>query len=166
MTMINRYDIVGAFRDVATAKGWHFIYGYNDYINADFHHYDVDEVVLVCEMTLQPILENQGGAVASVNFSGIVMLGRKFDSIYENQIPEGETDPVPVLVGQTEANLDESMLQKHDRRLAELWELLTDELSNMACEDGYTISLSNGVPLINFTQHNIDFVKYNISMEG
>jgi hypothetical protein len=145
--MVNRFDIVGAFRDLATAKGWKFLYGYDQYINAQDDFYDTGELVLACEMTINPVLEPQGGAIDTVNFSGIVMLGRKFEAV-------------------TTASLDESMIQKHDRRLAELWELLTSELSNMACSNGFTIRLSNGIPLINFTMHDIDFVKYSIIIEG
>lgn len=159
--MVNRFDIVGAFRDLAIAKGWKFLYGYDQYINASDDFYDSGELVLACEMTINPVLEPQGGAIDTVNFSGMVMLGRKFESTFSD--PE---NPPVVETQTTTASLDESMIQKHDRRLAELWELLTNELSTMACSNGFTIRLSNGIPLINFTMHNIDFVKYSIIIEG
>jgi hypothetical protein len=106
-------------------------------------------------------LEHQGGAIDVINFSGIVMLGRKFESTFSDPLV-----PPIIETPTTTASLDETMIQKHDRRLAELWELLTVEISNMACEKGFTIRLSNGIPLINFTMHNIDFVKYSIILEG
>ena len=159
--MVNRFDIVGAFRDLATAKGWKFLYGYDQYINASDDFYTGGELVLACEFTINPVLEAQGGAIDRVDFSGIVMLGRKFESTFSDPLL-----PPVIETKTTTASLDESMIQKHDRRLAELWELLTLEVSNMACNNDFTIRLSNGIPLINFTQHNIDFVKYNISIEG
>lgn len=145
--MVNQFDIVGAFRDYATAKGWKFLYGYNEYINASSDFYDSGELVLAVELIISPNLSVHGGGVESVDFNGTIMLGRKFE----------ET---------TIASLDETMIQKHDRRLAELWETLTLGIGDFACSNQYEISLTGGQPLINFTMHNIDFVKYNISIRG
>lgn len=159
--MVNQYDIVGAMRTLATSKNWKFLYGYDEYINASDDFYAGNECVLACEMTINPVIEEQGGAISAVNFSGTVMLGRKFESIFSD--PD---EPPVVETKTTTASLDETMIQKHDRRLAELWELLTNAISEMACDNGWVIRLSNGQPLINFTMHNIDFVKYSIVIEG
>jgi len=159
--MVNRYDIVGALRTLATSKGWKFLYGFDEYINASNDFYDGGELVLACEFSINPVIEAQGGAVASVNFAGTVMLGRKFESTFS------DPDNPPVIeTPTTTASLDETMIQKHDRRLAEMWELLTDALSDFSCDNGMTMRLSNGQPLINFTMHNIDFVKYSVTFEG
>lgn len=147
MAMVNQFDIVGALRDFATSKGWKFLYGYDEYINASNDIYSSGQLVLACEMFVNPILSIHGGGVESVDFNGTIMLGRKFETT-------------------TTASLDETMIQKHDRRLAELWDYLTNGMSDLACSNQWEVSLTNGTPLINFTMHNIDFVKYNISIRG
>lgn len=153
MAMINRFDIVGAFRDLATDNGWRFIYGIDEYASVDFDAYAPGELVLVCEATINPNLSRMGGALEGINFTGNVMLGRKFES-------DGEL--VPSIT--TMASLDETMIQKHDRRLADLWQLLTDALSEMSCTKQFEVTLAGGIPLINFLSQNIDYVRYNFSI--
>ena len=103
---MDRFDIVSALRTFATSKGWHFIYGSDEYASADWHEYLTDEIVMVCDVVPLPKFGPHGGSVQDVTYSGLVMLGRKFEAT-------------------TTASLDETMLQKHDRRLKDLWARLS-----------------------------------------
>lgn len=140
---MDRFDIVSALRTFATSKGWHFIYGSDEYASADWHEYLTDEIVMVCDIVPLPKFSTQGGAVQDVTYSGLVMLGRKFEAT-------------------TSASLDETMLQKHDRRLKDLWALLSNNIGVMACNNRLTIEVNNPANLINFYSQNIDFVKLDV----
>ena len=140
---MDRFDIVSALRTFATSKGWHFIYGSDEYASADWHEYLNDEIVMVCDIVPLPKFSTQGGAVQDVTYSGLVMLGRKFEAT-------------------TSASLDETMLQKHDRRLKDLWALLSNNIGVMACNNRLTIEVNNPANLINFYSQNIDFVKLDV----
>ena len=141
---MDRFDIVSAFRTFATSKGWHFIYGSDEYASVDWHEYLTDELVLVCDIVPLPKFGVHGGSVQDVTYSGLIMLGRKFEA-------------------DTTASLDETMLQKHDRRLKDLWTLLSNNIGVMACSNGLTISVGGSVNLINFYSTNIDFVKFDVT---
>lgn len=140
---MDRFDIVSALRTFATSKGWHFIYGSDEYASADWHEYLTDEIVMVCDIVPLPKFGTQAGAVQDVSYSGLVMLGRKFEAT-------------------TTASLDETMLQKHDRRLKDLWALLSNNIGVMACTNRLTIEVNNPANLINFYSQNIDFVKLDV----
>lgn len=140
---MDRFDIVSALRTFATNKGWHFIFGSDEYASLDQHDYLVDENVFVCEITPLPIFGLHGGAVQDVTYSGIVMLGRKFELT-------------------TTASLDENMLQKYDNRLKDLWTLLANNIGVFACSNRLSIEVSNPANLINFYSTNIDFVKLDV----
>lgn len=139
---MEQFNIIGALRDYCTANDWHFIYGSNDYINADYHSYKDDELVLVCEFNPTTIFNNYG-LVDEIRYNGILMLGRKFET-------------------NTHSRLDETMLQKFDNRILELWQLLTNMISSFSCDNRLTVAYANGQLLINMTHNNIDFVSYNI----
>ena len=141
---MDRFDLINELRTFATSRGWHFIFGSNEYASADFHNYAVDELVLVCDITPLAQFSEYGGAVQSVSYSGVVMLGRKFEA-------------------ETCASLDETMLQKHDNRLKDLWTILSNNIGVVACSNGLALSVSNPANLINFYSTNIDFVKYDVT---
>ena len=136
-----RFDIIGALRTLATSKGWHFILGEAnsyEYASADQHDYQVDELVLVC--SLNPIPNYQiGGAISGVRYDGFLMLGRKFEA-------------------NTMAQLDETLLQKYDNRLKDLWTILCNEIGLFACKNGLDLSISSSSTLPNMLSTNIDFV--------
>ena len=140
---MDRFDIVSALRTFATSKGWHFIYGSDEYASTDWHEYLTDEIVMVCDIVPLPKFGTHGGDVQDVTYSGLVMLGRKFEAT-------------------TTASLDETMLQKHDRRLKDLWALLSNNIGVMACSNRLTIEVNNPANLINFYSQNIDFVKLDV----
>ncbi len=138
-----RFDIISALRTFATSKGWHFIFGSDESASTDWHEYLTDEIVMVCDIVPTPIFRTHGGAVQDVFYTGIIMLGRKFEAT-------------------TTASLDETMLQKHDRRLKDLWTLLSNNVGVIACSNGLTIEVSGAANLINFYSSNIDFVKLDV----
>ena len=136
-----RFDIVGALRTLATTKGWHFILGEAnsyEYASADQHDYEVDEFVLIC--SLNPIPNySVGGAIEGVRYDGFLMLGRKFEAT-------------------TLSQLDETLLQKYDNRLLDLWTTLCNEIGVFACQNRLDLSISSSSTLPNMLSTNIDFV--------
>ena len=136
-----RFDIVGALRTLAATKGWHFILGENntyEYASADQHEYQVDELVLVCSLNPIPNF-SIGGAIQGVRYDGFLMLGRKFEAT-------------------TMAELDETMIQKHDNRLLDLWTILCNEVGVFACSNRLDVSINSSATLPNMLSTNIDFV--------
>lgn len=146
MAMINRYDIPNLFKDYAESKDWVFCYGSDEYMSAmsastDF---DVDQLILGMDWAVTPTLA-QGGAVDSVTHNCTIMLGRKFE----------ET---------TMASLDETMQQKHDRRLAELCEMIINMVEDITCDSELQPSLGQGRPLPNMWSNNIDFFMFPLTL--
>ncbi len=139
---MDRFDIVGALRTYAASKGWHFIYGSRDYQSADFHSYTTNQLVLIVEIEPSAMF-SEGGAVQSVDYNGVIMLGRKFEAL-------------------TESNLDETMLQKYDNRLKDLWSIAYNSLGAFACTNRMSIETSSPATLINMLSVNIDFVSFNV----
>ena len=150
MAMINKYDIPGLFRDYATEKEWKYYYGSDEYMSAmsASDTFDVDELILSCsDWRVTPRASAQYGSYDDVTHTVTLMIGRKFE----------ET---------TMASLDETMIQKHDRRMGELCELLVNMVDDISCTNNLSISFSAGVPLPNMWANNIDFFMFPITIEA
>lgn len=147
MAMINRYDIVNEFKDYAEDKGWLFCYGSDQYRSAMNAHQAiaVDQLILAMEWRVAPVIGVNHGDIETIRHSCTFMLGRKFEAT-------------------TKASLDETMQQKHDRRLAELCETLVDSIMEVACDSGLTVSFGDGFPLPNMWANNIDFFSFTVTL--
>ena len=142
---MDNFDIVGVLRTYATAQGWLFFYGSNAYQNfeADAAIYQ-EQLVLTADFTARPTYTN--GRVMTIQYNGVVMLGRKSEI-------EG-----------TLSSLDETMIQKYDRRLLELMQLLSNALGSIACSNELEISSANFRLDINKFDTNIDFIAGEVTL--
>ena len=107
---MNRGDIVGALKTFATSKGWHFIFGNDEYVSSDRHDYEAWEVVLTCLFQPPiPKFNEYSNVVQEYTYTGSIMIGRKFE------IATGVT-------------LNETMGEKYDNRLLELSQLAINKI--------------------------------------
>lgn len=141
------FDIVTKLRTFAEAapRGWLFIYGNDQYANADeiIQDLEPDQLVFVADLNVSPVYGQEGG-INDVVFTGGIMLGQKREA-------------------ETESSLDETMIQKYERRLQDLSNSLFIALGDFSCANGYTISNINARYDINKFDENLDFVAATIT---
>lgn len=155
---MTRGDIVGALKSYATTKGWHFIFGTDEYISADRHDYFPNEIVLTCLFNPPiPVFEQYSSAIQSYSYTGTIMIGRKFELITEI------VDDEPIVIADTMAELDETMGQKYDRRMLELSTIAVNEMAAFACSNQLQLTITSSEFLQNIMSENLDFVLYNVT---
>ena len=154
------FDIIGQLRTFCTVKGWRFIYGNDQYANAELTYRDMgpNDIVMIADLNVSPLF-GPGGGIQGVNYSGGIMLGRK----REQDTYDLETDPIPDI---TESSLDETMEQKYDRRLKDLMTILFSGLAEFSCENDYDITQLNGRVDINRFDENLDFVAATVTFSS
>ena len=140
------FDIVGKLRTFAEAKGWIFIYGNDQYANYHATMGDLDKLVLVVDLNGSPVYSKEG-SIEDMVFTGGIMLGQK---------REAESE--------TESSLDETMIQKYDRRLKYLTETLFISLGDFGCANGYSITQLNARFDINKFDESMDFIAATITL--
>lgn len=136
---MTQFDIIGALRSYCTANGIHFIWQYNEFcanMPAD-NDYAVGDLVMVVDLLANPDVRN--GKVADITYSGLVMLGRKFDA------------------PGTVASLDETALQKYDRRLCALQTDLITHITTFACDNDLQLTVGQIEFILNDYDAIIDF---------
>jgi len=123
------------FSDIATAQSWRFIYGSSGFQNWEITQQTLSNAELF--LALFPIVENgepDGGLPQTSIYDTIVWVGRKYDST------------VP---GDNHSSLDETEMQKYDRRLKELTYYMKENvLSELFC-----------------SASNVEIISYRISHE-
>jgi hypothetical protein len=141
------FDIVGKLRTFAEAapREWLFVYGNDQYANASeiLQDIEADQLVLVADLNASPVYEPEGGIV-DVVYTGGIMLGQKREAT-------------------TESSLDETMIQKYERRLKDLTEALFIGMGDFSCAYGLSISQINARFDINKFDENLDFVAATIT---
>jgi len=144
---MDNFNLIGGLRDFAISKNWHFLCGDNFYENfeASQAEFENGQLVFVAEFSANPIFGN-GNNISSISYAGTIMLGRKFDE-----------DSTP-------ASLDETFIQKYDRRLLSLMQLLAVNIAQFACANELEISNPSFVLAINKFDTNIDFVVGQITL--
>jgi len=150
---MDNFDLIGTLRTYAATNDWLFYYGTNAYqnIEADGAIED-DQLILTAQFNAQPIFVN--GLVTQISYTGIMMLGRKFESaIVDNT--ETEIDETQAA---TMASLDETMIQKYDRRLLDLMQLLSNAVGAIGCANELDVNGANFRLEINQFDTNIDFI--------
>ena len=100
--------------------------------------YSPGQLIMLCD--LKPVPRISGSQVADINYRGLIGIGRKFDSTG------------------IAANLDENALQKYDRRMLELTQLLILHSTTFACNNNLILEFGELDYLFNFYAENIDFV--------
>ena len=138
---MDNFDLIGALRTYASDNDYVFLYGDNFYQNyeASKEEYSNDQVILGSSAFVgNPTIVNS--KITEIVYLGDLMIGKKFDS-------DG-----------TAASLDETYIQKYDRRLQDLALLLASTIGTFACTHSLDIS---GISMrldINKFDTNIDFV--------
>lgn len=142
------FNIIGQLREFAAAKGWHFIYGNDQYANfeADQNVYEAGDLVLIADLNAAPSYGTGGGLNGAI-FAGAVMLGRKRED-------------------ETYSSLDETAIQKYDSRLKDLIQLLATSLGEFSCTYRYDITQANFRVDINRFDANIDFIAGTITLSN
>lgn len=143
-------DIIGKLEIFAAANDLHFIYGTTHYASADRNGYANGERVLVCEfsstLTFNPNSHNN--AIMREQHNVLLMFGQKFDN-------DGRA-----------ASLDETMLQKYNRRLKLLYTDSVALVKSFACQNELYIRDLRIELVPNMFSDNIDFVKINANFEN
>lgn len=139
------FGIVDVFRDYCDANNIGFIYGIDEYANAigDESQYASYGLILTADFNSTPTMV--GGRVVECGYTGTIALGIKSD-------------------GETESSLDETPIQKYDRRLKYLTTRLTSILGTIACENELIISTINIRFDMNRFDLNADFVAATITI--
>lgn len=140
------FGLVDAIRTYCTAEEIYFIYGNQAYSNAlaDLNSYADNDLILIADFSCVPVIT--AGTVVSLTYTGTMALGRKFEAA-------------------TESSLDETPIQKYDRRLKDLSEQLAAIIGEIACDNELEISGLNFRFDLNQFDLNADFVATSVNFE-
>lgn len=143
-------DIVQKFEDAATAADYQFAYGSKDIQNLELSSKDLsagDSVLMVFPFVETADIDNS--IIHNWSVSTILWLGRKFDTSRETG---------------TYAQLDETELQKYDRRLQAMRSNMETLIKTIFCNDNDLVLINAKVfREINQFDENLDFVTAEIT---
>lgn len=144
---MEKFDLIGQLHRAAQERGWAFCPGDVFYQNIETTEQSMasGQLVLTAEFNAFPIFVN--GRNPEIEYRGSIMLGRKVDE-------DG-----------TNASLDEDFMDKYQRRLLELMQLLAVFLGSFECENDLSILSSEFILSLNRFDTNIDFVGGNITIK-
>jgi len=137
---MTQFDIIGTLRTFCASRNIAFIWHIDEYYAniAASTPYAAGQLILVVDLLPTPDVKN--GKIADITYSGMVMLGRKFE------------------VSGTVASLDETALQKYDRRLQALSADLVSLMNTFACDNTLQLTFGQLDYVFNLYDSNIDFV--------
>jgi len=143
-----KFDIIGALKTYADANNMKFLSGSAWFQNyeSDVESYDNGELVLGCDFNCQPTYSR--GQVQSIRYSGVLMLGRKFEEL-----------------GGSGSNVDETFYQKYVLRLQELTTELDILIREIICANELEVLSCTIANDLNKFDTNIDFVAATITFE-
>jgi hypothetical protein len=132
----------------------HFHYGANAFANieADLHTYVDNDLILIADFNATPTFD--GGRVTRCRYSGVLSLGRK-----------RESETVGQVTTHTESSIDETPIQKYDRRLKDLTTLLGTIIGDLSCENELDIISCNMRFDLNQFDLSADFTAAQITFE-
>ena len=135
---MEQYDIIGAIKAYAESMKWHFIYGADSMLNYEAGNIDfaVGDLVLGATYVAKPTITN--GRATDIEYDMLMTLGRKVDD-------DG-----------TRADIDETLMQKHEARLKELVQMLSNAIGQIACNNELDVENVRIEVRINQTDENID----------
>jgi hypothetical protein len=144
---LDNFDLIGALRTYATSLGWRFIYGDNFFKNYEASKLSltVGTLILGADPFIARPKFTKAGKIESITYQGLIMLGRKYEA-------------------STKANLDETMIQKYDRRLKELMGTLSTNLLTFACNNKLEITSAQFELSINSLDETVDFVIASVTI--
>ena len=144
---MEQFGLIKALQADCATKDWRFVSGDRWYRNAEITKQgglDVGEIVMTAFVNnAQPRFVNS--VIDRITYSAEIMIGRKFDEI-------GDT-----------SSLDETFIQKYERRLEELAKLMATFLASFACEHRLTIQSSTFQFYLNQYDENLDFCGGNVT---
>ena len=165
---MQNFDLIGALRTFATSKGWVFLSGPTSIQNyeASQQEYVNGQIVMSADFTAAPDYTN-AGKISEITYNGVIALGRKCDDDGTENIPDDPETPEDETVNYndgTASSLDETFIQKYDRRLLELMTLLSNNIAEFACDNELEITAANFRMETNKFDTNIDFVAGTITI--
>jgi hypothetical protein len=137
---MDQFDIIGGLRTYCDDNGIEFIWQKDQfYANMETgrNEYTPGQLILVVDLKPNPTIV--GAKVSEITYTGLFMLGRKFDS--DNKV----------------ASLDEKALQKYDRRLLQLSSQLVNIAAQFSCANELTLTVGAMDYIFNGFDANIDF---------
>lgn len=140
------FGLVDVIRTYCTTNSIYFIYGNQAYSNAlaDANTYGDSEQLLIADFTCDP--EITGGQVVRMIYNGVISLGQKRETT-------------------TESSLNETPIQKYDRRLKDLSEQLAEIIGELACDNELEVTRCSFRFDLNQFDLNADFVAATVSFE-
>lgn len=135
---MDKLNIVGALKSYAVSQRWHFLYGsrFMQNYEADQKEYKNGDLILAVFPFKSNPKYTGGGTISEVTYTGIIMLGQKFDDDGTEAIPDNDDTPDNEEVKYndgTPASLDETQIQKYERRLKDLIALVGQHIGSFAC---------------------------------
>lgn len=142
---MTNFDIIGAIRTYCETLDYIFIAGDNFYINADLSKYriDIGKTIITALFTAAP--EYSDGQITRITYNGVLTCGVKVDS-------EGYS-----------ASLDESFIQKYDRRLLSLMGTLSTFIQNFMCDNALDVTGTRMLAMLNRFAENIDYIEATLT---
>lgn len=144
---MQNFDLIGSLRSLANTNNWVFLYGDNFVRNyeATRNSIAVNQLILSCDPFIVDPVYSIAGKISSITYTGLIMLGRKFEV-------------------STMAKLDETFIQKYDRRLFELMTTLSATLAGFSCDNGLTLQRVRMELALNQLDENIDFIVASVTL--
>lgn len=138
------FELYDTLKSYCQTNGIHFVFGSLDYVNYELTQKDYapDELVMVAELTMRPNIRNS--QVTGATYTGIIMLGRKFEA-------------------STVASLEERYEEKYNNRLKDLIQLFVQHLATFGCENELGVQCSLRYDINKFDT-NIDFVVGDVTL--
>lgn len=138
------FGLIDVLRAYCTLNNITFIYGQENYANAlaDQTTYTANAKLLIADFEVNPIYSN--GKLTSVTYTGAMALGQKRETL-------------------TESSLDETPIQKYDRRLAGLTTSLNIIIQSIACSNDLDVTGAKIRFDLNQFDLNADFVACTLS---
>lgn len=152
---MDQFDLIGALRTYATSKSWAFLFGENfmrDY-EASKINYTPGQLILGADPFVAKPSITKAGKIDQITYQGLIMLGRKFES------SGGETPTIT-----TVSSLDETTIQKYDRRLKELMQTLSTNIISFACTNELEVKNLQFELRLNNLDENVDFIIASIEL--
>ena len=142
---MTNFDIIGVLRTYAASKGWVFLSGAEAYQNYEISQSELptNKIIMGVRFTAQPVIRNK--SVVSIRYIGVVMLGQKKETT-------------------TISELDETFIQKYDRRLLALSTLLSTTIGEVACNNELDVGNVNFEMILNRFDENIDCVDATLTL--
>jgi len=142
-------DIIKIFSDAADAADYRFAYGRKDILSYESGNMDLSSGESV--LMVFPFIENaqvNNGIIHKWSVSTQLWLGRKF----ETNVSSG-----------TYSQLDETELQKYDRRLYALRSAMETMIKSIFCTEDLELTAARVFREINQFDENLDFVTAEIT---